>query len=63
MKRLTFLFTLLTQILTAQNYTEYTTGSSTDVTTNHEFGICMMGGASENDNAMIWFLNKANPLS
>ena len=60
MKRLTFLFTLLTQILTAQNYTEYTTGSSTDVTTNHEFGICMMGGASENDNAMIWFLNKAN---
>lgn len=44
----------------AQNYTEYATGSSTDVNTNHEFGICMMGGASENDDAMIWFLNKAN---
>jgi len=60
MKKITLLFALLTQILVAQNYTEYATGSSTDVTTNHEFGICMMGGASENDNAMIWFLNKAD---
>ena len=23
-------------------------------------GICLMGGASENDNAMTWFLNRAN---
>jgi cyanophycinase-like exopeptidase len=60
MKKITILITLLTQVLVAQNFTEYTTGSSTDVTTNHEFGICMMGGASENDDAMIWFLNKAN---
>ncbi|WP_431135497.1 T9SS type A sorting domain-containing protein [Psychroserpens mesophilus] len=60
MKYITFLFALLTQFLSAQNYTEYATGSSSDVTTNHEFGICMMGGASENDNAMTWFLNKAD---
>jgi cyanophycinase-like exopeptidase len=60
MKKITFLFALLNQILVAQNYTEYATGSSSDLTTSHEFGICMMGGASENDNAMIWFLNKAN---
>jgi len=60
MKKITFLFALLVQVLVAQNYTEYATGNSTDVTTNHEFGICMMGGASENDDAMIWFLNKAN---
>ncbi|TXD83195.1 T9SS type A sorting domain-containing protein [Subsaximicrobium wynnwilliamsii] len=44
----------------AQNYTEYTTGSSTDISTNHEAGICLMGGATENDEAMLWFLNKAN---
>ena len=60
MKKVTFLCALLTQLIVAQNYTEYATGSSTDVVTNHEFGICMMGGASENDDAMIWFLNKAN---
>nr|WP_321236526.1 T9SS type A sorting domain-containing protein [uncultured Psychroserpens sp.] len=60
MKKITLLFIVLTQIVTAQNYTEYATGSSTDIDTNHEFGICLMGGASENDNAMIWFLEKAN---
>lgn len=60
MNKIIFLFVLAAQVLVAQNYTEYATGSSTDINTNHEFGICMMGGASENDNAMIWFLNKAN---
>ncbi|WCO00495.1 T9SS type A sorting domain-containing protein [Psychroserpens ponticola] len=60
MKKITLLFVVFTQIIIAQNYTEYTTGSATDISTNHEFGICMMGGASENDDAMIWFLNKAN---
>ncbi|MEZ4781975.1 MAG: T9SS type A sorting domain-containing protein [Flavobacteriaceae bacterium] len=44
----------------SQNYTEYATGSTTDITTNHSFGICMMGGSSENDNAMRWFLNKTD---
>ena len=44
----------------AQNYTEYVTGSTTDITTNHQPGICLMGGASENDEAMVWFLNKAD---
>jgi cyanophycinase-like exopeptidase len=60
MKKITLLFTLFTQLLVAQNYTEYATGSATDITTNHQFGVCMMGGASENDDAMIWFLEKAN---
>ena len=60
MKKITLLSILLTQLLVAQNFTEYATGSSTDITTNHEFGVCMMGGASENDDAMIWFLEKAN---
>ena len=45
---------------TAQNFTEYFTGNPTDISTEHEFGVCMMGGASESDEAMQWFLNKAN---
>lgn len=60
MRKITLFVLVLTQVMVAQNYTEYTTGSSNDIDTNHQFGICMMGGASENDNAMIWFLEKAN---
>lgn len=61
MKKIFFSFVFFTSVLAfSQNYTEYITGSTIDVSTNHEFGICMMGGASENDNAMIWFLNRAN---
>ncbi len=60
MKKITVLFVFLVQVVGAQNYTEYATGSTVDVTTNHEFGICMMGGASENDDAMIWFLDRAD---
>lgn len=60
MKKNALLLLLMTHVVLAQNYTEYATGSSMDIDTNHQFGICMMGGASENDNAMIWFLEKAN---
>jgi cyanophycinase-like exopeptidase len=44
----------------AQNYTSFLIGDSADVTTNPEFGICLMGGATENDNAMQWLLNRAD---
>ncbi len=50
----------LTTLAFSQNYTEYTTGSTTDVDTNHEPGVCLMGGATENDEAMVWFLDKAD---
>ena len=53
MKKITLLFTLFTQLLVAQNYTEYATGSPTDITTIHQLCDCQMGGASENDEAMI----------
>jgi len=46
--------------LNAQNYTSYFTGQTENVATNPSFGICLMGGASENDQAMQWFLNKAD---
>jgi cyanophycinase-like exopeptidase len=43
-----------------QNYTSYLTGNATDIVTNPFGGICLMGGATENDNAMKWFLQRAN---
>jgi cyanophycinase-like exopeptidase len=51
------LFTLNTF---AQSYISYTTGNTVDVVTNPQGGICLMGGASESDEAMIWFLERAN---
>jgi cyanophycinase-like exopeptidase len=44
----------------SQSYTSYFTGSSSDVVTKSGGGICLMGGATENDEAMKWFLNRAN---
>jgi cyanophycinase-like exopeptidase len=56
----TLLFCYSSLAINAQNYTEYTIGSSSDLEVIPSSGICMMGGASENDNAMIWFLQQAN---
>jgi cyanophycinase-like exopeptidase len=44
----------------AQNYTSYLTGNVNDVVTQPLGGICLMGGATEDDNAMAWFLARAN---
>jgi cyanophycinase-like exopeptidase len=54
---LVFFYSFLTF---SQNYTSYFTGNSTDLVTNPQGGICLMGGASEDDNAMKWFLERAN---
>jgi len=43
-----------------QNYTSYFTGSSQNITTNPTGGICMMGGRGEHDDAMRWFLQRAD---
>jgi cyanophycinase-like exopeptidase len=44
----------------SQNYTSYFTGNSADVMTQPTGGICLMGGASEHDEAMKWFLQQSN---
>ncbi|MDR6966033.1 cyanophycinase-like exopeptidase [Flavobacterium arsenatis] len=44
----------------SQGYTSYFTGNTNNITTTPEFGVCLMGGATEHDNAMIWLLQKAN---
>lgn len=59
MKQL-LLFCLLPFFGFSQGYTSYFTGNATDVVTIPEFGVCIMGGATEHDNAMKWLLQRAN---
>lgn len=51
---------LLVPALAAQPYTSYFTGSPVDVSPTPLGGTCMMGGATEHDGAMAWFLQRAN---
>ena len=44
----------------SQNYTTYFTGSQTNLELVANGGICLMGGATEDDNGMRWFLERAN---
>ena len=44
----------------AQSFTNYFIGNDQDIVTTPEGGICMMGGRSEDDEAMKWFLKRAN---
>lgn len=53
-------FLLVSFFSQSQNYTSYFTGNSTDVVTQPTGGICLMGGASEHDEAMKWFLQQSN---
>ena len=46
--------------LQAQSYLSERTGSDTDLDVQPDFGLCLMGGAGESDEAMTWFLEKAN---
>ncbi len=41
-------------------FTSYHIGNDTDLETSPTFGITMMGGRSEHDQAMKWFLRNAN---
>jgi cyanophycinase-like exopeptidase len=59
-KILLFILMTIPFIGFGQNYTSYLTGNATDTVTNPIGGLCLMGGATENDNAMKWFLQRAN---
>jgi cyanophycinase-like exopeptidase len=50
---------LISITVSAQSYTSYFTGSAVDTTTIPNGGVCMMGGATEHDEAMKWFLERA----
>ncbi|SHH77937.1 cyanophycinase [Flavobacterium defluvii] len=43
-----------------KNYQSYFTGNKVDKITTPQGGICLMGGAAENDEAMKWFLKRAD---
>jgi len=61
MKKLLFTIgVLLSLVAIAQPYNSYFTGDVTDEETNPDYGVCLMGGSTEDDRAMIWFLEKAN---
>jgi cyanophycinase-like exopeptidase len=51
---------LITQAAMGQTYTSYFTGDTSDVNPTPLGGTVLMGGASENDSAMVWFLKQAN---
>lgn len=57
---LPLLLLLISPFISAQTYTNYFTGDTTDATVSPHGGICLMGGATENDEAMKWFLQSAN---
>ena len=60
MKLLTLLTFFTTTVSFGQNYTSYYLGNVSDVVTSPKGGVCLMGGATEHDEAMKWFLQQAD---
>ncbi|MGY8926789.1 MAG: cyanophycinase, partial [Flavobacteriales bacterium] len=60
MKTMLLLFILFPIVGISQNYTSYFTGSPLDYGAFPQGGVCLMGGATEHDEAMKWFLQRAN---
>lgn len=50
-------FLLSCCLLNAQTFTSYFVGDTTNVSKPTEYRMCLMGGATEDDNAIKWFLN------
>ena len=44
----------------SQGFVSYFTGDTSDIQTSTQPGFVLMGGSTENDEAMKWWLNKAN---
>jgi cyanophycinase-like exopeptidase len=59
-----FLFAILVVFITltciGQSFTSYFTGNMSNIVTNPLGGSCLMGGATEDDEAIKWFLTRAN---
>jgi cyanophycinase len=60
MKSTIYLLILFPALAFCQSYTSYFTGSTADISTNPTGGACLMGGATEDDGAMKWFLQRAS---
>lgn len=57
--RIILYWLLFPVLVNGQSYTSYFTGNLTDKLASPSGGICLMGGATEDDNAMRWFLQRA----
>lgn len=57
--RLLLLFLLCPPSIFAQTYQSFYTGDTSDVVTPTQGGVVLMGGATEDDNAMRWFLQRS----
>lgn len=55
-----FLLLGLIHSVHSQTFTSYFVGNTNDIVSMSKGGICLMGGATEHDNAMRWFLQQAN---
>lgn len=53
-------FLIILYKLSGQTYTSYFTGNPADTVSSPLGGICLMGGATENDEAMKWFLTRCS---
>ncbi len=60
MRTFTLLSFFITTVSFGQNYTAYFLGNVSDVVTSPKGGVCLMGGATEHDEAMKWFLQQAD---
>ena len=60
MKLFLLIFTVLAIQCFSQNHTSYFTGNPINSEVLAKGGICLMGGATEDDNGMRWFLERAN---
>jgi cyanophycinase-like exopeptidase len=58
--KICFLFLVLSFNLSGQTYTSYYTGIASDTVTIPLGGVCLMGGATEHDEAMKWFLKQSS---
>lgn len=57
--RLLLIAFLCAHTLFGQTYQSFYTGDTTDVITPTQGGVVLMGGATEDDNAMRWFLQRS----
>jgi cyanophycinase-like exopeptidase len=57
--RIFFLLLFMQLNCFSQVFTSFYTGNTTDTICTPEGGICLMGGAAENDEAMKWFLTRS----
>lgn len=58
--RILIFFLFISSHLFSQSTTTYVSGTTLNKDTLASGGVCLMGGATEDDNAMKWFLKRAN---